>query len=65
MEDKLITSEEVERLVKLKAGELDTDEDLIKLSDVFDEDGFEPEESAPEPEQSLEFLIGGERYIQD
>ena len=55
-EPKPVTTEEMERLIKLKAAELETDEDLIKLADIFDEDA-EPEETehAAEPEQALNF----------
>ena len=63
IEERIITNEEVERLAKIKAAELETDKDSISLTDSFDEDGFEAKE--PDPEQALEFLTGGERYVQD
>ena len=49
----LVTTEEVNRLIKLKAAGLETDEDLIKLADIFDEDAeTEESEDAAEPEQT-------------
>ena len=65
-EPKPITTEETERLAKLKTAKLETDEDLINLAGEFDGDAeIETEDHKPEPEQSLEFLMGGERYTQD
>ena len=37
-EEKLITSEQIEILEKLKTAKIETDEDLIALGEIFDED---------------------------
>ena len=36
-EEKLITTEEIEILDKLKTSKLETDEDLVALGEIFDE----------------------------
>ncbi len=52
----LVTTEEVNRLIKLRVAELATDEDLIRFADIFNEDaeteGSEESEHIAEPEQA-------------